>query len=292
MRNLILSSIVSLILVPNAFAQMSPDSQNQKQQSNQPNLPQVKKAIVVVLENTDYDAARKQPFLNELAAKGASFSNFRGVARPSQPNYIAMTSGQTHGVRNNDNHDLDVRHIGDLLEESGKDWRVYAEGFPGNCFLGAKVGKYVRKHVPFLSYVNVQTDAERCAKVVNATEFEKDVSRGELRDFSYYVPDLNNDGHDTGVKFADQWLRKRFSSLLSDPVFMKDTLFIVTFDEGALFRRNKIFTVFLGSQVKSGIKVSTEYNHYSLLRTLEEVFQIGTLGEKDSKAQAIHEIWN
>ena len=66
------------------------------------------------------------------------------------------------------------------LEEKGYDWRVYAEGFPGNCFLGASRGKYARKHVPFLSFQNVQSNPARCAKVVEARQFDSDIAAGQL----------------------------------------------------------------------------------------------------------------
>jgi len=38
------------------------------------------------------------PYLTALANTGARFTNSHGVAHPSQPNYIALFSGSTHGV--------------------------------------------------------------------------------------------------------------------------------------------------------------------------------------------------
>lgn len=118
--------------------------------------PNVKHVIVVVLENEDAADAYRQPFFVALAAKGASFQNFFALTHPSQPNYIGLTSGSLHGVDTNDPVDLNVRHLGDLLEAKGLEWKVYAEGYPGKCFRGAHAGmrsdgEYVRRHVPFLS---------------------------------------------------------------------------------------------------------------------------------------------
>ena len=135
------------------------------------------------------------------------------LARPSQPNYFALTAGNTYGVETNGNVSIDVRHIGNLLEERGMRWKVYAQGWPGRCFTGAAHGKYVRKHNLFISY--------------------KDVQNGTLPEFSFYVPDQNNNRHDTSIEFASRWLEAQFGPLLRDPKFMREMLFIVTFDEGS-----------------------------------------------------------
>jgi Phosphoesterase family len=126
------------------------------------------KMIIVVLENTNYADALQQSFLASLAKRGALLTNFTAEAHPSQPNYIALISGSTHDVTSDRNVTLDARHVGDLLEAKSLQWKVYAEGYPGNCFLGTQSGTYVRKHVPFLSFKNVQTDPSRCARIVES----------------------------------------------------------------------------------------------------------------------------
>src|SRR5262249_39288622 len=90
--------------------------------------PSFQKVFVVVLENTDYPTALAQPFLADLAPRGALLTNFFAVTHPSQPNYIAMVAGSTYGVTSSGNVTLNVSHLGDLLEASGRSWKVYAEG--------------------------------------------------------------------------------------------------------------------------------------------------------------------
>jgi hypothetical protein len=249
----------------------------------------VTKVMIVVLENTDYSAAIRQPFLASLAARGALLTNFKGEAHPSQPNYIALISGSTHGVVSDANVDLDGPHIGDLLEAKGLQWKAYIEGYPGNCYLGATSGAYVRKHVPFLSFTDVQKDKARCARIVNASELANDVRNRAVPNFSLYVPDLNNDGHDTGVAYADKWLSGTFSPLLQDANFTKGLLFIVTFDESehALLDGNHVSTIIVGDVVKPGTVLDADYNHYSLLRLTEDELGLGTLGQGDQRATVI-----
>ena len=250
-----------------------------------------KKVMVVILENTNFDDAVSQPFLSKLIKNGAFLQNFYAEAHPSQPNYLALISGSTQGVKSDAIVNLSGRHVGDLLEEKGLDWKVYAEQYPGNCFLKATSGTYVRKHTPFLSFKNVSGDPRRCEKMVEAGALADDIKSGQIPPFSLYIPDMNNDGHDTGVAYADKWLSKAFGPLIADPSFMKDMLLVVTFDESEGNGANHVFTVMYGNTVAPGSVSDVKYTHYSLLRTVEDELGLGTLNASDSKASAITDIW-
>ena len=269
-------------------------------------VPKFKKVVVVLFENEDIDKPLSRPFFSRLAKDGALLTNYHAVSHPSEPNYIALTSGDLNGVSDDRNYDLDVRHLGDLLEEKGKTWKNYAEGFPGGCFKGMKKGRYVRKHTPFMSYVNVQNSPARCKNIVNADQFGNDLAKGILPDFSFFTPDMDNDGHDTDIQTSDAWFAKTFGPLLNDSRF-KDVLLVATFDENACntvgphIRKEKlqkcqgdsniVFTAFYGAGVKRGVTSTTNYNHYSLLKTIEAGFDLGSLGKNDATASTITGIW-
>jgi hypothetical protein len=251
-----------------------------------------KKVLVIVLENTDYQVALKQPFLTHLIQHGAVFKNFSSEAHPSLPNYVAMISGDTMGIRDDDDYSLKGDHLGNLLEKKGLTWKNYAEDYPGNCFQGSTHALFARKHVPFLSFENVLKNSKECANVVNASQFQKDVDSGTLPTFSMYTPNLNNDGHDTNTAVAASWLSKEFGGKLSDPKFLKDLLVVITFDESLDYRGpNQILTIFLGSGVQPGSVISSPTNHYDVLRTIEDNFELGNLGRGDAKAKSIAGIW-
>ena len=253
--------------------------------------PPFHKVFIVVLENTGYEDALAQPFLADLAARGALLTNVFAETHPSFPNYVALTAGSTYGLTSNATVTLDVSHVGDLLEGAGRTWKAYAEGYPGHCFLGASAGAYVRRHVPFLSFQNVQTDPARCQRVVDASALAADVAGGTLPDYALYIPDLNDDGHDTGVAFADQWLARTFGPWLLDPRFMDGRLFVVTFDESPASVPNHVYTVLYGAGVVPGSTSASRYDHYSLLRTIEAGLSLGTLGQRDAEATPISGVW-
>jgi hypothetical protein len=251
-----------------------------------------KKVFVVIFENMNYSDVISQPFFAKLASQGGNLRNFHAETHPSQPNYIGLIGGDLLGSHSDANIDIDATHLGDLLEAKGKTWKVYAEAYPGNCFLGARSGTYVRKHVPFLSFKNVQRDPRRCANIVEASAFGADLQLGKLPELALYIPDLNNDGHDTDSAYADRWFSGKFGPLLQDPNFTRDQLFVATFDESGLTDpTNQIYTVLLGDSVAVGSASSVRYDHYSLLRTFEDLLGLGSLNRKDATAQAITGIW-
>ena len=254
-----------------------------------------KRVLIVILENTSFETARKQPFLSTLSDRGAVLTNFTAVARPSQPNYIALISGSTFDVNSNRNVDLKGRHIGDLLEAKGQQWKVYAEAYPGKCYLGARHGTYVRKHVPFLSFTNVQQDPARCARIVDSAQLQTDIENGSLPDYALYIPDLNNDGHDTDARYADRWLSSKFGPLLEDPRFTRGLLLIVTYDEGKrsflLPSSNRVLTILVGDSVAPGVTSDAPYSHYSLLRLVEDGLGLGSLSRNDAIAAPVSGIW-
>lgn len=106
-----------------------------------------------------------------------------------------------------------------------------------------------------------------------------------------YIPNLKNDGHDTGVGYANDWLKQALGPILEDSKVLSDTLFVITFDEDDGLHFNRIYTVLLGAGVRSGARSSQHYNHYDLLKTVEEIFYLNDLGRNDSSAEAILDVW-
>ena len=252
-----------------------------------------RKVMTVIFENADYGAVLSQPGFAKFARDGALLTNFIAEVHPSQGNYIALTAGDTYGVTSDNNVDLDVPHVGDLLEAKGKSWKIYLENYPGNCFAAPRSGTYVRKHNPFASFLNVTRNRARCnTHLVDARELDRDIAAGTVPDYSIYVPDLNNDGHDTGPAFANNWFSGAFGRRLQDSHFMQDLLVIATFDESSRSGGQHIYTAFYGSGVRPGSQIATRYDHYSLLKTIEVALGLGDLGRNDRNATVIDGLWN
>ncbi len=249
------------------------------------------RVIYVIFENEDQKQVISNAYFKSLADKGANFTNMKAESHPSQGNYIAMVAGDTLGVQGDGNIDLNAPNIADLLENKNRTWKTYAEGYPGNCFKGSRSGKYARKHVPLISFVNITNSASRCSNIVNEKNFISDWKTGKLPNYSIYIPDLNNDGHDTSIDFAANYVKKTFDAAFNDPTMMKDTLVILTYDESSYSGDNKIYNVFLGPMIKPGSVVTASHSHYSLLKMIEDDWGLGSLNRNDATSQPITGIW-
>lgn len=254
------------------------------------------RVLIIVLENQDYKAAIRDPYLGRLASIGANFTDFHGLFHPSYSNYLAMIAGKEIVTHFDRQKDLPGPTIADLLEAKGFTWKNYAEGYPGNCDTGATHGRYVRKHVPFMSFERVQKGA--CDHIVDGSRFAADFKASALPNYAFYSPDKIDDGHDpvndpaAGLANASKWLAEFLDPLLNNHEFFEKTLTVVTYDESAVHHNdtNRIYTVFLGGMVKPG-QYSPNYNHYNVLRTIEDNFGLGTLADGDGSARPITEIW-
>ncbi|HEY6844038.1 MAG TPA: alkaline phosphatase family protein [Thermoanaerobaculia bacterium] len=283
---------MSRILIPVLLILAAPMQARTRAVAGPPLLPRVKHIFMVVLENEDISAP-PQPFLTELASKGALLTNYHALTHPSQPNYIALTAGSAYGITDDNPVTINVRNLADLIEKAGLTWKVYAEDYPGDCFVGASAdgGLYVRRHVPFLEFADIQTNSQRCTNIVDATQLDADIASDSLPSFALYIPNNRHNGHDTSLAAADQFLQSRFGPLIDNPAFTSNTLFVVTFDESNSTTNNHVSTIFVGDHVITGAQSADWYDHYSLLKTIEATLGVGYLGKQDVTADVITGIW-
>ena len=274
------------------------------------------RVLIIVLENADYEVASQDKNLAELAAQGASFTNFHALFHPSYPNYLAMVAGTDFGIHRRGRYLADNlvnlpsnaahRSIADRLIGAGLDFKQYAEELPdATCpwnyssrRVSGKRGNYARRHVPFLSFREVQQ--KWCDRVIRVDSsksdnyFVQDAKKG-LVAYSFYTPNLNHDGHDTNVKTAGEWVKKFLNDSFPEKL-RQGTLVVVTFDESGGNSDNRIYTLFLGDMVKPANQQDPKalarlYNHYSVLRTIEDNFGLEPLAANDRKATPITDIW-
>ena len=253
-------------------------------------MPLFKRMLVIFLENQPHASVPGDSYLRALEAEGVLLRTYFGVRHPSEPNYVAAISGSTFGIDDDADYDIDATTIVDLLEAKGVSWKGYMEGLPAHK-LKKKAGRYVRKHNPFVSFRSITSDPGRLAKVVNANQFAIDLASGVLPEFCWYTPDLDNDGHDTDVAFASEWLRAFLSPLLQDQAFRAETLVVVTFDERHPDADNHVHAVVIGPGATPGTVDDTRYDHYSILRTAEQNWSLGTLGRSDQNATWFSFLW-
>jgi hypothetical protein len=224
--------------------------------------------VIVMLENKPYDAVighRKAPWINQVAAGGANLTRFYAETHPSQPNYLALFSGSTQNVRdNNCPHDLGARpNLGRQLIDAGYSFTGYSEDLPSAGWRGCSRRGYVRRHVPWVNFSNIPAGAHQ-----PYTAFPRDYRK--LPTVAFVIPNLCHDMHDCPKAEADAWLRKQFASYVAWAK-THNSLFVVTFDEDNQTDGNHIPTVVAGAGIKPS-RYAGRVDHYGLLRTLQDMY--------------------
>jgi len=179
----------------------------------------------------------------------------------------------------------------------------------------AAVGdQYAAKHDPFVYFHSILDDPTRCAgHIVSLNELRIDLRRiATTPNYSFITPNLCHDGHDLrcvdgktgGLAGINGFLKKWVPLIMRSPAYRKDGLLIVTFDESdgqapdafdACCNEKplptdpdqpglqgsgggRIGAVLLSPFIQPGTVSAVPYNHYSLLRSVEDIFDVGHLG--------------
>ncbi|MGW4383403.1 alkaline phosphatase family protein [Kitasatospora sp. NPDC004531] len=256
-------------------------------------LPAPDHVVVVVMENHAYSqviGSSSAPYLNgTLVAGGANLTQSYGLTHPSEPNYYMLFSGSNQG-RTDDScvkvGSITAPNLASELIAAGKTWGSYNEGLPsqGSTTCSNSSGKYAQKHNPWFGFANVPTST-----AYTFAQFPTDYST--LPKVSFVVPNLCNDMHDCSVSTGDTWIKNNLGAYATWAQ-THNSLLVVTFDEDNSLSGNRIPTVVYGQHVIPGSSTATTYNHYNVLRTLEDLAGLSTHAGNAASASDITGIWN
>ena len=161
------------------------------------------RAFIIVLENHSAKGVigdPNAPFITSLAQQYGEAANYFGVTHPSEPNYIAMTSG-SNWFTNNDNpaNRFDHTNVVDTLEAAHISWDAYMEALPPNplddFWPSSAQPLYASKHNPFALYTDIRGNPARVAHIKPYTELAGDLNSRHAPRFVYITPDQCNDMH-------------------------------------------------------------------------------------------------
>jgi len=233
--------------------------------------PQARHVFMIVMENHSPDQALSGEFTSSLAAKYGVADNYHAVAHPSVPNYLALTSGKTWGVRDDSYRVLPREDIGSQLTKAGVTWRAYMEGMNTGACLDSPL-PYDPGHNPFAFY-----GGECPSNVVPLTALAGDLA-GSTPRFSWITPDRCNDTHDCDVSVGDDWLRQQVGAITASKAWKDGGVLFITWDEDDQSADNRVLTLVIAPGM-SHITSTKEYTHYSLLATVEDLLGVPRLGD-------------
>jgi hypothetical protein len=285
----------------------------------------ITKVLWILEENSNPESilgscatCQQLPYLNSLATTYGRGANVRSASVPSLPNYIAVTSGDTWGIADDNGparNPLTVPSIFDQLPAGQA--RVFAESMNTNCQLNDSArsdvngaGYYSVRHTAWPYYVNTSTRS-RCQQyqVRLAGNLQPAIDNG-LPALSIVVPANCNNFHKGGTpdvctfapgqtyySRADAWLQTIVPQILAGPDWQAGRLAIfIAWDEGtgaspadgsdcttSTLKACRIPLVVMSPGTNSVVD-STPYTTYSLLRTTEELLGLPLLGRAATAA--------
>jgi hypothetical protein len=270
--------------------------------------------FLIIGENTSYAqlTAKRAPYLvGSLKPRSAWLTRYSALARTkSLGEYVGMTSGQfihcqaldhlpqhCHQAVDNVFHQLSARR---------RSWNVYLESMINPCdFVDHgttwSANKYAAHHNPIIYYDNLERaiydDAVKPGAACVAHDLpmgtglapgdtsamDAALSAGNVGDLTTIIPDDCENGHDLcaghkdAVRSFDGFLAREVPKIEASPAFADGTL-IITWDEGGdpPQQPEHVLTVVSGPHVSPGT-FAGRYDHYSLLRTLEDGFGLPAL---------------
>lgn len=243
--------------------------------------------VIVMEENQSYSTVVDNnvdwPNLNNLISTGALPTNYYANSHPSIGNYFMLTTGQLLTTDDNSTTVWDVDNIARRMLASGVSFKIYAEGI-AQGYLGGNTGTYLIRHNPFAMLSDI-ADSQQVANehIWPFTQFAADLDSGNLPEYSFVVPDVDDDAHDGTPREADTWLQNNVVIPLSGYSAFDsngDGILIVDFDEAVDSDTTNggghVAPVLWGPIVKTGYKQEsgTLYQHQSMLRTVMELLQL------------------
>jgi hypothetical protein len=252
--------------------------------------------VWLVMENHSYAQiignTVSAPYINRLAQTYGLATQMYAESHPSLPNYIAMTSGSTQGISDDSGPGSHPLNVANIFTQTGLSGRSLEESMPANCDKSDS-GNYAVRHNPAVYYTNYT----QCGTQNVPLGATPDLSAA----FTFITPNLCHDMHSnscTGssdvILQGDQWLQTFVPALLATPQYLAgNTVIFITWDEDNSCSgcNNHIPTIVI-SPTTNAIQSTTSFNHYSLLRTTEELLGItsylGNAASATSMRSAFH----
>lgn len=171
--------------------------------------------------------------------------------------------------------------------------------------------QYATRHVPWVYFHSLTGDQARCdGHVVDLARLPADLANADATpNFVFITPDVCSDGHDAtcadgaspgGYAGIDAFLSRWVPRIVNSPAFQQDGMLIVLFDESDTSDSSaccneptgpntpspgisgpgggRVGAVVVSPFTRPGTTSDLPYNHYSMLRSVEDLFGLGHLG--------------
>lgn len=252
----------------------------------------------IFFENHSFDeivGSGDAPVINrELIPRCGLATNYHDLTHPSVPNYIAATSGlalDALGPLSDDCNATGPCHTNAMsIFAQAPSWGAYEESMRRPCTHWF-TGLYAASHNPAVYYTNL-TDCR--ARDVNIRALRPALDGDTLPAFVFITPNMCNSMHNCSVGTGDGWLHHVIRRLAASPAYARGSMAVfVTFDESDPDASDdRIPTIVISPSTPPHTRSGQPFNHYSLLRTTEEMLGLDHLLGEARRARSMRPAFN
>ncbi len=252
------------------------------------NVPRSSHVWVINEENHGYEdivGNPQMPYYNQLIAQYGLATQFYSDQHSSLPALMWFVAGAAIEPNNDTvscNHTED-NVVRELLKR-GYTWKSYQENLPYAGFQGlySPDNLYYRRHNPLIDFSDVCPGTGQDTNSVPFAQMATDFAQGNVVNYAWITPDVNDDAHNGTIQEADQWLEANVPNILARPEFSPggDGILFIVWDESDLGSDNRCSatvsqgcggrtaTLVIGPQVKPGYQSTTTYHNENVLATV------------------------
>lgn len=211
-----------------------------------------------------------------------------------------LTQNQTASASSR-SHMFGGQTVVDQLEAHHLSWKAYMQSMPSPGFTGASYGLYAQKHNPFMYFSAIRNNPDRMQRIVPLTQFDQDIQAGTVPNFVWISPDACNDMHgapgcasyDGLIVLGDNFVHATVQKIMNSPAWREGSAIVIVWDEnytglsgcchspsgvnGVVLGGADVPMIVISSNVRHHIVLNNASNHYTLLATIERMWNLGCL---------------
>src|SRR6266487_4587 len=223
-----------------------------------------------------------------------------------------LTRGEAVNASNRA-HMFGGQTLADQLEAHNLSWKAYMQSMPTIGFTGGSIALYAQKHNPFVYFTSIRNNPARMQRIVPLTLFDQDSKSANVPNFVWITPDVCSDMHGVSAGAAqslgipacatydgiiargDNFIHTIVPEIMSSPAWNEGSAIVIAWDESngsssgcckspagvngvTLGGGNVPLLVITSKGMRHLVVGDREFNHYSLLGTIEQMWGLGCLG--------------
>ncbi len=236
---------------------------------------------------------REIPYYWDYASKFVLFDNyFSSMMGPSVPNLLYLFSGQSGGITDDSEANLNWTLIMNELDRHDVTWKFYCDGLSGCSYSG--------QWNPLPSGPTLQTNASWMKNTATNDQFLSDVANGTLASVVWVLAEETQSEHPPAdITVGEHYVTNLINGIMESKYWDSTAIFLTWDDYGGWYDHvppPQVDSFGLGFRVpcliispyaKEGFIDHTFSEHSSILKFIETVYTLPSLTDRDAAANSL-----